>query len=246
MFVYQLPSLNPAKKKEEQDGATGIRTMATADRGVNPLQNAMKMAKVAIQLDGGNKRKEAYCEYLRTINYISHALLEEAGTQKEREMVVAVEEERMLRLAEQCLERAKSFIGKSLVPTDVSVSAASACSPGQSETHQAAVAPLAITTNTVPSSHAPVGEGHKTTSPTKSSHRRVLSDGGGQLSPFLPPEVFQKLQTIESQDTSKRELTPIEQASRLNQKLKATYEARLARLTPGQACQKTSLVGELV
>lgn len=39
-----------------------------------------------------------------------------------------------------------------------------------------------------------------------------------------------------------RELTPIEQASRLNQKLKANYEARLARLTPGQANQKTSLV----
>jgi len=39
-----------------------------------------------------------------------------------------------------------------------------------------------------------------------------------------------------------RELTPIEEASRLNQKLKANYEARLARLTPGQATQKTSLV----
>ena len=39
-----------------------------------------------------------------------------------------------------------------------------------------------------------------------------------------------------------RELTPIEEASRLNQKLKANYEARLARLSPGQATQKTSLV----
>lgn len=39
-----------------------------------------------------------------------------------------------------------------------------------------------------------------------------------------------------------RELTPFEEASRLNQKLKANYEARLARLTPGQAYQKTSLV----
>lgn len=43
-----------------------------------------------------------------------------------------------------------------------------------------------------------------------------------------------------------RELTPIEQASRLNQKLKADYEARLARLTPGQAYQKTSLVSVCV
>ena len=43
-----------------------------------------------------------------------------------------------------------------------------------------------------------------------------------------------------------RGLTPIEEASRLNQKLKANYEARLARLTPGQAYQKTSLVSVCV
>lgn len=42
--------------------------------------------------------------------------------------------------------------------------------------------------------------------------------------------------------TCSRELTPIEEASRINQKLKANYQARLARLTPGQAYQKTSLV----
>uniref|UniRef100_A0A8C2WLN7 VPS9 domain containing 1 n=1 Tax=Cyclopterus lumpus TaxID=8103 RepID=A0A8C2WLN7_CYCLU len=99
----------------------------------------------------------------------------------------------MLRLAEQCLERSKSFVGK------------------------------------------------RAASPAKTGHRRVLSNGGGELSPFLPPEVFQRLQTVESQDTSKKELTPIEEASRLNQKLKANYEARLARLPPGRAYQKTSL-----
>ncbi|XP_067445112.1 VPS9 domain-containing protein 1 isoform X2 [Thunnus thynnus] len=216
--------------------------MATADSGPKPLQNAMKMAKVAIQLDGGSKHKEAYCEYLRTINYISHALLEEAGSQKEKEMV-AVEGERMLRLAEQCLERAKSFIGKNADPPDLSASAsASSCwSPGQSQPHQTTVLPPAVATNTVPPSDPPVGAGRKATSPTKAGHRRVLSDGGGELSPFLPPEVFQRLQTVESQDRSKKELTPIEEASRLNQKLKANYEARLARLTPGQAYQKTSL-----
>ncbi|XP_044212752.1 VPS9 domain-containing protein 1 isoform X2 [Thunnus albacares] len=216
--------------------------MATADSGLKPLQNAMKMAKVAIQLDGGSKHKEAYCEYLRTINYISHALLEEAGSQKEKEMV-AVEGERMLRLAEQCLERAKSFIGKNADPPDLSASAsASSCwSPGQSQPHQTTVLPPAVATNTVPPSDPPVGAGRKATSPTKAGHRRVLSDGGGELSPFLPPEVFQRLQTVESQDRSKKELTPIEEASRLNQKLKANYEARLARLTPGQAYQKTSL-----
>nr|XP_046249119.1 VPS9 domain-containing protein 1 isoform X2 [Scatophagus argus] len=216
--------------------------MAAADCGTKPLQSAMKMAKVAIQLDGENKHQEAYCEYLRTINFISHALLEEAGAQKDREMV-AVEVERMLRLAEQCLERTKSFIGKRTDPPDLSasVSASSSCSPGQSNPHQNAALPASISANTVPPSDTPVNTGHQSTSPTKTSHRRVMSDGGGELSPFLPPEIFQRLQTVESQDTSKKELTPIEEASRLNQKLKANYEARLARLTPGQAYQKTSL-----
>ncbi|MBW02372.1 VPS9 domain-containing protein 1, partial [Eschrichtius robustus] len=37
------------------------------------------------------------------------------------------------------------------------------------------------------------------------------------------------------------ELTPLEEASLQNQKLKAAYEARMARLDPSQAMQKTSL-----
>lgn len=201
--------------------------MAAADSGGKPLQTAMKMAKTAIHLDGGNRHKEAYCEYLRTINYISHALLEEAGSQKEREMV-AVEVERMLRLAEQCLERAKSFIGKSADPPDLPASD----SPRLSEPDQTGALPAANTAD------APE---QKASSPTQTAHRRVLSDGGGELSPFLPPEVFQRLQTVAAQDSSRKELTPIEEASRLNQKLKANYEARVARLAPGQAYQKTSL-----
>ncbi|KAF3854331.1 hypothetical protein F7725_022386 [Dissostichus mawsoni] len=198
------------------------------------------MAKLAIQLDGENKHKEAYCEYLRTINFISHALLEEAGSQNDGE-VVAVEVGRMLRLAEQCLERVKSFIGKR-ADLSASGSAPFSSSPGQSEPNQTAV--LTDTTAnpvTAPSSDTPVDTGHKSTSPTKTGHYRVLSDGTGELSSFLPPEVFQRLQTVQSQDISKKELTPIEEASRLNQKLKANYEARLARLPPGKAYQKTSL-----
>lgn len=76
-----------------------------------------------------------------------------------------------------------------------------------------------------------------------SRHRRVCSDEGGKLSPFLPPEIFQKLQVAESQN-SKKELTPLEKASLQNQKLRATYEARMARLDPSQAMQKTSLVSK--
>lgn len=67
----------------------------------------------------------------------------------EEEMVV-VEVERMLRLAEQCLERAKSFIGKSADAPDLSasVSTSSSCSPGQSEPHQTDVPPGATASNT--------------------------------------------------------------------------------------------------
>lgn len=53
--------------------------------------------------------------------------------------MVAVE--RMLRLAEQCLERAKSFIGKSADPPDPSAFPSSSRSPGQSEPQQTAVLP---------------------------------------------------------------------------------------------------------
>lgn len=53
------------KKKKEEDGRRSGKgeedpvglAMAAADSGAKPLQNAMKMAKVAIQLDGGNKHK---------------------------------------------------------------------------------------------------------------------------------------------------------------------------------------------
>uniref|UniRef100_A0A3Q3BEA5 VPS9 domain containing 1 n=1 Tax=Kryptolebias marmoratus TaxID=37003 RepID=A0A3Q3BEA5_KRYMA len=218
--------------------------MATADSALKPLQNAMKLAKVAIQLDGENKHKEAYYEYLRTINYISQTLLEEAEPQKKD--MVAVEVERMLRLAEQCLERAKSFIEKRSDPPDLPTS--TSCSAGQSEPLQTAGLPTATAANTavaVTAADSHIDARRKADSPTKTGHRRVLSDGGGELSPFLPPEVFQRLQTVASQDTGKKELTPLEEASRMNQKLKANYEARLARLTPGQAYQKTSLIRKM-
>ncbi|XP_059856179.1 VPS9 domain-containing protein 1 isoform X4 [Delphinus delphis] len=112
---------------------------------------------------------------------------------------------KMLKLAEQCLERAQSTAAK------------------LGKTCLRPAMPVA----------APVP------SPT-SRHRRVYSDEGGKLSPFLPPEIFQKLQAVESQ-SSKKELTPLEEASLQNQKLKAAYEARMARLDPSQAMQKTSL-----
>lgn len=55
---------------------------------------------------------------------------------------------RMLTLAEQCLERAKSFVGKSTEPPDLSASAFSSGSPGLPEPHQTAVAPASHAADT--------------------------------------------------------------------------------------------------
>ncbi|XP_063653600.1 VPS9 domain-containing protein 1 isoform X12 [Pan troglodytes] len=177
---------------------------AAGDGTVKPLQSAMKLANGAIELDTGNRPREAYTEYLRSIHYISQVLLEEVETTKAGE-TVPPDTSKMLKLAQQCLERAQSTaakLGKTrLKPT------------------MPAAAPIP----------QPAGR-----------HRRVYSDEGGKLSPFLPPEIFQKLQGAESQ-SCKKELTPLEEASLQNQKLKAAYEARMARLDPSQAMQKTSL-----
>uniref|UniRef100_A0A8C0UEQ9 Uncharacterized protein n=1 Tax=Cyanistes caeruleus TaxID=156563 RepID=A0A8C0UEQ9_CYACU len=112
---------------------------------------------------------------------------------------------KLLKLAEQCLERVKSI----------------AAALGKAQ-----VKPAAKEQGGGP---APLPR-----------HRRVCSDEGGKLSPFLPPEIFQKLQIAEAQ-SARKELTPLEEASLQNQKLKAAYEARVARLNPSQAVQKTSL-----
>ncbi|XP_042600207.1 VPS9 domain-containing protein 1-like isoform X2 [Cyprinus carpio] len=205
-----------------------------SDSNQRPLQNAMRLVKVAIQLDTGNRHKEAYCEYLRSINYISHALLEDATSKQEGEME-SVELEKMVKLVEQCLERVKSCIIRKS-PTNV------ISSTSLSASQQTAFPAINATNHSkmadTPNASALVSETKSKAQPTR--HRRVLSEGGETDSPFLPPEVFQKLQSMDLQD-NRKELTPIEEASRLNQKLKANYEARLARLTPGQATQKTSL-----
>ncbi|KAL1256996.1 hypothetical protein QQF64_012541 [Cirrhinus molitorella] len=214
----------------------GRMAAPVSDSNQRPLQNAMRFVKVAIQLDTGNRHKEAYCEYLRSINYISHALLEDATSKQEGEME-SVELEKMVKLVEQCLERVKScIIRKHESPT--SIISSTSLSASQQTTIPAINATTLPKMTETPNAAALVSETQSRPQPTR--HRRVLSEGGETDSPFLPPEVFQKLQSMESQD-NRKELTPIEEASRLNQKLKANYEARLARLTPNQATQKTSL-----
>uniref|UniRef100_A0A670YV34 VPS9 domain containing 1 n=1 Tax=Pseudonaja textilis TaxID=8673 RepID=A0A670YV34_PSETE len=168
---------------------------AAAEPPAKPLQAAMKLAKAALELDAGDRPREAYVEYLRSISHIAQVLLEEAAATTGDENDLAPDTPKMLKVAEQCLERAKSsakLVGKKVGPAPVS------------------------------------------------RHRRVSSDEGRKLSPFLPPEMFQKLQVTQVQ-SPRKELSPLEEASLQNQKLRATYEARLARLNPSQAVQKTSL-----
>ncbi|NXK14451.1 VP9D1 protein, partial [Herpetotheres cachinnans] len=148
--------------------------------------------------------QEAYVEYLKSIAFIAQALQEEAAGTDGSEGVTP-DTPKMLKLAEQCLERVKSI---------AAALGERGAKPAAQE-RSGAPAPLP-------------------------RHRRVFSDEGGKLSPFLPPEIFQKLQIAEAQ-SARKELTPLEEASLQNQKLKAAYEARVARLNPSQALQKTSL-----
>ncbi|KAM9228485.1 VPS9 domain-containing protein 1 [Leptosomus discolor] len=166
------------------------------------LQTAMRAASGALEMDSAGRPREAYVEYLRSIAFIAQALQEEAADGSEG---VPPDTPKMLKLAEQCLERVKS-IAAALGKTQAKPAA---------QERGGGPAPLP-------------------------RHRRVFSDEGGKLSPFLPPEIFQKLQITEAQ-SARRELTPLEEASLQNQKLKAAYEARVARLNPSQALQKTSL-----
>ncbi|NWT04317.1 VP9D1 protein, partial [Mionectes macconnelli] len=171
------------------------------------LQGAMRAASGALGMDSAGRTREAYMEYLKSITLIMQALQEEAvGT--ENSEGVTPDTPKLLKLAEQCLERVKSIaavLGKAQVKPAV-------------QERGGGPAPLP-------------------------RHRRVCSDEGGKLSPFLPPEIFQKLQIAEAQ-SARKELTPLEEASLQNQKLKAAYEARVARLNPSQALQKTSLASE--
>ncbi|XP_074737314.1 VPS9 domain-containing protein 1 [Strix uralensis] len=168
------------------------------------LQTAMRAASGALEMDSAGRPREAYVEYLKSIAFIAQALQEEAAGTDGSEGVTP-DTPKMLKLAEQCLERVKSI--------------AAALGKAQAK-------PAAQERGGGP---APLPR-----------HRRVFSDEGGKLSPFLPPEIFQKLQIAEAQ-SARKELTPLEEASLQNQKLKAAYEARVARLNPSQALQKTSL-----
>ncbi|XP_073515309.1 VPS9 domain-containing protein 1 isoform X2 [Phyllobates terribilis] len=201
---------------------------SAADGALKPLQRAMKVANRAIELDTGNRHRDAYVEYLRGVNLISQILAEEAE-QKVNE-ALSPDSQKMLKLAEQCLERARMTADK-LGKLDVNLK-----SP-ENLISEVPNPPPDIKTPRASSTSSP------STSVTPShhyGHRRACSDEAQKLGAFPTPEVFQMLRAAEVQ-RSRKELTPLEEASIQNQKLRAAYEVRLARLNPRQAAQKTSL-----
>ncbi|CAH2324342.1 Hypothetical predicted protein [Pelobates cultripes] len=204
------------------------------DGGLRPLQKAMKLANRAIELDTGNQHKEAYMEYLKSVSYISHCLLEEAEQKADSELL-ASDSQKLLKLAGQCLERARTTAEKLGTTNLDNVSPATHISnvpdppppPPLPPPKNSSVDPVVSK-----SSHFPRGRSF--------GHRRACSDEVQKLGPFPTPEIFQKLQANEARKP-KKALTPLEEASLQNQKLRASYEARLSRLNPNQASQKTSL-----
>lgn len=136
-----------------------------------------------------------------------------------------VEVGKMVKLAEQCLERIKSFIGKrnetsvsNSSPTPVQASSLAQITPQtstktlgehyfllswyfwmlQNRNSCVFLVPFLGTFNRtlMDSSKLCLIE-------QNSQHRRVFSEGKGEDCPFLPPELFQKLQVVESQDNKK-------------------------------------------
>ncbi|XP_077144573.1 VPS9 domain-containing protein 1 [Ranitomeya variabilis] len=206
--------------------------MASADTALKPLQRAMKLANRAIQLDTGNRHRDAYVEYLRSVSFVSQILAEEAE-QKVND-ALSPDSQKMLKLAEQCLERARMTADK-LGKLDINLQ-----SP-ENRISEVPVLPSPIKTTIASSITSP---STSVTSPVAPSHhyghRRTCSDEAQKLGAFPTPEVFQMLRAAEVQ-RSRKELTPLEEASIQNQKLRAAYEVRLARLNPRQAAQKTSL-----
>ncbi|KAM4723046.1 VPS9 domain-containing protein 1 [Rhinophrynus dorsalis] len=201
---------------------------AVGEGVLRPLQRAMKLANRAIQLDTGSLHREAYLEYLKCVSYISQFLLEEAE-QKAGSGMLSSDSQKMLKLAEQCLERARSTAEKLGRAGEEILSLTNRMSdvPDPPAHDVSSSAPVASTCSRVSASRA-------------WGHRRACSDEAQKLSHFPPPEIFQMLLAAEAQ-SSKKELTPLEEASIQNQKLRAAYEVRLARLNPKQAAQKTSL-----
>ncbi|XP_018421979.1 PREDICTED: VPS9 domain-containing protein 1 [Nanorana parkeri] len=197
------------------------------DGALKPLQRAMKLANRAIQLDTRNLHREAYVEYLKSVSFISQFLADEAE-QKVNDSLNP-ESQKMLKLAGQCLERARTTADKLDMMTLKNRISEVPDPPATTD-----VSSNVSTTATTTSAPSRASFGHSW------GHRRSCSDEFQKNAGFPSPEVFQMLRAAEAQ-SCKKELTPLQEASIQNQKLRAAYEVRLSRLDPRQAAQKTSL-----
>ncbi|XP_033626711.1 VPS9 domain-containing protein 1-like [Asterias rubens] len=74
------------------------------------LQSAMKAVGKAIKLDGDGNSREAYFRYLACIQYISQVLLQEAKNQGYQGSVKTKSTERMVKLAQQCMDRTSAIM----------------------------------------------------------------------------------------------------------------------------------------
>ncbi|XP_040266537.1 VPS9 domain-containing protein 1 [Bufo bufo] len=211
-----------------------VMASSAGDGTLKPLQRAMKLANRAIQLDTGHRPRDAYVEYLKTVNFISRTLAEEAEETAAVNEGLGPDSQKMLKLAEQCLERARTTADK-LGKPDVNLP-----SPENLVSEVPDPPPALKPTSTTSIFTPSTSRTSRASLSRQYGHRRACSDEVRKVDAFPTPEVFQMLRAAEVQ-SSRKELTPLEEASIQNQKLRAAYEVRLARLDPRQASQKTSL-----
>ncbi|CAN0057633.1 unnamed protein product [Lampetra planeri] len=185
-----------------------------------PLQGAMRMVKAAVQLDAEGRALDAYRAYLSSIAHVSQALLtvaEERPAANGATAGLSVLEDKLLRLVEHSVERARAT-GTSL--------------PAQRD-HCAGKATL----DTSPSAAGNLLPGPES---TVEGDRPLPKPRTNILRAFPSPTLFQKQQQ-ESSVSFKRKLGPVEEARVQNMKLMAAYRARMSRLNPRHASAKTAL-----
>ncbi|XP_078468180.1 VPS9 domain-containing protein 1 isoform X2 [Lampetra planeri] len=201
-----------------------------------PLQGAMRMVKAAVQLDAEGRALDAYRAYLSSIAHVSQALLtvaEERPAANGATAGLSVLEDKLLRLVEHSVERARAT-GTSLPAQR------DHCADGCRDVHVTGGAgergadadggcPPSVKTAAQPGPESTV-EGDR---PLPKPRTNILRA-------FPSPTLFQKQQQ-ESSVSFKRKLGPVEEARVQNMKLMAAYRARMSRLNPRHASAKTAL-----
>ncbi|XP_078729972.1 VPS9 domain-containing protein 1 isoform X2 [Lampetra fluviatilis] len=189
-----------------------------------PLQGAMRMVKAAVQLDAEGRALDAYRAYLSSIAHVSQALLtvaEERPAANGATAGLSVLEDKLLRLVEHSVERARA--------TGTSLPAQRDHCAGERGADADGGCPPSVKTAAQPGPESTV-EGDR---PLPKPRTNILRA-------FPSPTLFQKQQQ-ESSVSFKRKLGPVEEARVQNMKLMAAYRARMSRLNPRHASAKTAL-----